>query len=140
MLIAKFFNFKQFFSPWYLLARMPPPLSKSLMLSWLIASSVLVAFGIFLKIYARLRHTLPVPLARWWRRVGTTLILSGLASFLLLFFRYERAPLLGARILAVILLIAMLVYLGRLLWQRKAMVPLEVAEEERKQRLRKYLP
>lgn len=140
MLITKFFNFKQFFTPWYLLARTPAPLSRSFVLAWLIAGGVLVVFGLAPKIYARFRRALPAPLARWWRRVGTTFILSGLASFLLLFFRYERAPILGARILTVILLAVALADLGRLLWQRRVKVPLEVAEEERRQRLRKYLP
>lgn len=140
MLIAKFFNFKQFFTPWYLLARVPSPLSRPFVFAWLIGGGVLVAIGIVLKLYARFRRALPVPLARWWRRAGTTFILSGLVSFLLLFFRYERAPILGARILMVILLVVALADLGRLLWQRKVKVPLAIAEEERQQRLRKYLP
>lgn len=139
-MITKFFDFKQFFTPWYLLARAPSPLSRPFMLAWLIGGGVLVVIGLALKFYARFRRALPVSLARWWRRVGTTLILSGLVSFLLLFFRYEHAPILGARILMVILLVATLADLGRLLWQRKVKVPLEVVDEERRQRLRKYLP
>ena len=115
MLITKFFNFKQFFTPWYLLARTPAPLSKSFVLAWLIAGGVLIAIGLLLKIYARFRHALPTPLARWWRRVGTLAILAGFFSFILLFFRYARAPILGARILMVILLIAALADLGRLI-------------------------
>lgn len=140
MLITKFFDFGKFFSPWYLLALLPSPISRPFMLAWLIAGGALAAFGLAVKLYARWRLSLSLPIARWWRRVGTTFILSGLASFLLLFFRYERSPILGARILMVILLITALADLGRLIWQRKVKVPLAVAEEERRQRLRKYLP
>ena len=140
MLIAKFFNFKQFFTPWYLFARIPPPLSRPFMLAWLIGGGALIIIGAALKFYAKFRHTLPIPLARWWRRVGTLAIIAGLLSFLLLFFRYERSPILSARALIVGWLAVVLAYGGRLIWQRKVRVPLAVAEEERQQRLRKYLP
>lgn len=140
MPINKVIDFGKFINLNYWFASFPSPLSKNFMIAWLAGSLVLAAIGVVLKFYAVFRRSLTRPLARWWRRLGSLAIAAGFFSLLLFFFRYERSPILGTRVLMLIWLAIVILDFGRLLWRLKTQVPVAVAEEERQQRLRKYLP
>ena len=140
MLVNKFFDFVKFFNPWYLFARTPSPLSRNFLIAWIAGSAILAAIGVAFKIYAKKNRSLPSPLARWWRRLGTSLVVAAFLSAILLFFRYERSPFLSARVLMLIWLMVLAVDLGRQIWIRRARLPEVIDEEERQRRLRRYLP
>ena len=135
-----FFNFQEFFTPSYLFQRVPPTISKSWLMAGLVVAVLAVVAGIVMKVAPRLGLAKNPAWISWWRRVGSVKIGAGITAFLLVFFRYERVPVLASRFLALVWLIVLIVMGIKLLWQAYTIVPEKAAMASRQQRLQKYLP
>lgn len=134
------FDLQKLFTPSYLFTRSPEVLSQPFRIAWLSLSLGLVACGVGVKLWVWWRHDLTPAWGQWWRRLGTVAVVAGFVALILLFFRYEQAPILSSRYWMVLWGFVLLSVVGRRLWELKEKVPAAVAEYERQRRLAKYLP
>lgn len=136
-----FFDYREFFRPAYLLTQYPGLLSQRFFTAWMIGSLSLIIVGVGAKIIPRARRLgIAQPWVRWWRRLGTVLIVAGILAFLLLFFRYERVPFFSSRFWMIIWFVGVITPLGMLAKSAYREIPSDVALYEQQRRLAKYLP
>ncbi len=99
-----------------------------------------VVAGIVMKSVLRLGLVKNSAWIVWWRRAGSLKIAAGLSGLFLLFFRYERVPVLSSRILALVWFIVIVIDGIKLVVRAYTVVPEKAAAATRQQRLQKYLP
>ena len=134
------FNFQQFFDVSYLFSSTPGTLSTQFLYSWLVVAVGLIVATIAVRVWLRQRHTALLPAWRsWWLRASYVPVTTGVGLLVLLFFRYQRAPLLSARYLTILWLLIMAIWLVLVL-RARGRVMTAAAEQAEQRRLKKYLP
>ncbi len=124
----------------YLTTRFPGDLSRPFFLGWIILGGGAIIFAMVVRLVLSWRTATPPAWARWWRKYATMAATAGFIALILLFFRYERSPLLSARILLFSWLIIVSIWKVKLLYTAWRKVPREVSVWNDKQRIAKYLP
>jgi len=132
-------NLRQFFTPWYLFARLTPPLSYRFLVAWLTLGVGLFIGGIVVSVVVTRRTSSPA-WRRWWRILGSRAAAAGLLALLFLFFRYEGTPFFSMRLWMLLWAVGLVVAIVDLLWKLQAKLPAVLQEEARRARLARYLP
>ena len=126
------------FSFWFNMSMVPfmPWLERSLP----IFLAALAAAGVGMLLFSKLGKGLEKTNRRFWRQSGTAALLSGLTGLLLLFFHWQRVPVLTMRILWVVWGVGY-GYWGFAIWKEHfKILPAERAKAAERAAYEKWLP
>ncbi len=124
----------------YLTTQFPGDLSRTFFLGWLIISGLAIVGAMIIRLILTWRTSTTPAWTRWWKKYSSMAATAGIVLLILLFFRYERAPVASMRILVLSWIIIVAIWKLTLLWQAWRKVPVEVSMWRERQRINKYLP
>jgi hypothetical protein len=133
-------DFSKLISWSYLTNRFPAPLSNSFYWAWLIGCGLAIVLAIGLRIWIARSKDMAPAWHKLYGRLASVFSTTGIVMLILFWFRTERLPFLSMRAFVLGWLIAVLVWLGYILYTAIRKVPDEVKIWEDKQRIAKYLP
>lgn len=77
---------------------------------------------------------------RWWQQLMLWAIWGGSIGLILTFFIWQQLPILSMRFWLALWLVALIIWLGWLIWKRFFVLPKQIISNKTRQEFLKYLP
>jgi hypothetical protein len=132
-------DFSRLLSWPYWINKNPFTISQEFLYGWLIVTTILLVFGIAVRVWASRNNDIATQWVSWYYRISRLLVTVAIFSYVLVWFRYERIPLFSARAWMLALLLVGLVW-AIMIWRQRNAIREAVEKRQIVQKLEKFLP